>query len=237
LALQEKYNSLKEILKSLGRIVIAYSGGVDSTLLLKVAVDSLWAENVLACIATGPALAQSQYEQAIELAKKIGAAVEEVQADELGDSRYADNKADRCFHCKMHLYKLLTDLAKERGFDTVICGGNLDDRKDYRPGNRAAQVFGVRAPLAEATLTKQDIRRLSRQLDLPTADMPASPCLASRVSYGLEITAERLKQVEQAEEFLRKLGFVEFRVRHHDAIARVEVKAEDLPKLTAEPKS
>jgi uncharacterized protein len=233
--LQEKYNSLQQILKKLGKVVVAYSGGVDSTFLLKAAVDTLGAENVLACIAAGASLPQSQYSRAIKAAKNIGAKVQTVEPNELADVAYTANKADRCFHCKAHLYGILTDIAKEGGFKCVISGHNFDDNRDYRPGNRAAKSFSIRSPLAEAELTKEDIRQLSRQLDLPTADMPASPCLASRISYGLEVTEERLKQIEGAEEFLRMLGLVEFRVRHHDTIARIEVHPEDIEKITNEP--
>ncbi|MCK4753226.1 MAG: ATP-dependent sacrificial sulfur transferase LarE [Planctomycetes bacterium] len=235
MGLEEKYNSLKQILQGLGKVVVAYSGGVDSSFLLKAAVDTLGAENVLAYIATGPSLAESQYDRAIETAKFIGIELQAVEVDELTDVKYAANKADRCFHCKSHLFAVLIDVAKEKGFDHVVCGSNFDDKDDYRPGNRAAEVFGVRSPLSEAELTKEDIRQLSRQLDLPTADIPASPCLASRVSYGLEITQQRLKQIEDAEEFLRTLGLVEFRVRHHDQVARIEVAAEDIEKVTKEP--
>ncbi len=233
--LQDKLNSLKQILSQLGRVVVAYSGGVDSTFLLKAAVDTLGAENALACIAAGASLPQSQYDQAIEVAKNMGVKLQTVEANELADPAYSANKADRCFHCKSHLYAILNDIAKEQDFGCVICGCNFDDKDDFRPGNRAAKVFGVHCPLAEAKLTKEDIRRLSRQFALPTADIPASPCLASRISYGLEITQQRLKQVEEAEEFLRQLGLVEFRVRLHDVIARIEVHPEDIEKVTKEP--
>jgi len=233
--LKDKYNSLQKILKKLDKVIVAYSGGVDSTLLLKVAVETLGAEKVLACIAEGPSLPQSQYLQAVETAKNMGVKVRTVKPNELADAAYSANKADRCFHCKSHLYRILADIAGEQNFNCVICGCNFDDKDDFRPGNRAAEVFGVRCPLMEAQLTKEDIRQLSRQLGLPTADIPASPCLASRISYGLEITEQRLKQIEQAEDFLRKLGLVEFRVRHHDTIARIEVHPEDFEKISAEP--
>jgi uncharacterized protein len=180
-------------------------------------------------------LAKSQYEQAVECGKVIGARVEEVIVDEVEDEKYAANKADRCFHCKSHLYGLLVDIARDRGFENVVCGSNFDDKDDFRPGNRAASVFGVHCPLMEAELTKEDIRELSRGMELPTADVPASPCLASRIIYGLEVTEERLKQVEEAEDFLRTLGLVEFRVRHHETVARIEVHGEDIGKVTTEP--
>jgi len=233
--LQEKYNSLQEILKKLGKVVVAYSGGVDSTFLLKAAVDTLSTENVLACIGVSPSLAKSQYQQAMECAKVIEAKVKEVEIDELADSKYAANKADRCFHCKSHICKILLDITKEKGFGHVVFGTNYDDLDDFRPGNRAMKVFGIRCPLAEAELTKNDIRQLSRELGLPTADLPANPCLASRLAYGLEVTEDRLKQVDEAEEFLRQLGLVEFRVRHHDTLARIEVNPQDIDKVTTEP--
>jgi len=232
--LKSKYISLQKILKKLDKVVVAYSGGVDSTFLLKAAVETLGAENVQACIAQGPSLPQSQYETAVEIAKNMGVDIRSVKPDELADADYSANKADRCFHCKSHLYKILTAIAKEQNFDCVICGCNFDDKDDFRPGNRAAKVFDVGCPMMEAQLTKEDIRELSRQMGLPTADIPASPCLASRISYGLEITEQRLKQVEQAEEFMRGLGLVEFRVRHHDTVARIEVKAGDMDKVMKE---
>jgi len=235
MGVETKYNFLKQTLESLGKVAIAYSGGVDSTLLLKVAVDTLAAENVLACIGTGPSLAQSQYKQAIELTKTIGVEVQPVEPNELADVAYSANKADRCFHCKKHLYKTITRLVKQKGFEKVICGSNFDDKADYRPGNRAAKLFNVRAPLAEAELTKADIRRLSKKLNLPTAHLPASPCLASRLAYGLQITTDRLKQIEQGEDFLATLGFVEFRVRHHDTVARIEVPTKEIKKIITEP--
>ncbi|MBW8001002.1 MAG: ATP-dependent sacrificial sulfur transferase LarE [Planctomycetes bacterium] len=233
--LEQKYNSLRSSLEKFGKVIVAYSGGVDSTFLLKVCVDTLGAGNVLACIGISASLAKSQYAQAIECAKIIEANVQQVEIDELSDNAYLANKADRCFHCKSHLYSVLADIAKEKGFDFVLCGSNFDDKDDFRPGNRAASVFEVKCPLMDAELTKDDIRALSRELKLPTADVPASPCLASRISYGLEVTEERLSQIEQAEDYLRSLGFVEFRVRHHNEMARIEVLPGDLEKVTTEP--
>ena len=233
--LEEKYSLLDQILKKLGKVVVAYSGGVDSTFLLRAAVDALGGENVLACIGVSASLAQSQYKQAIECGKIIGACVEEVTVHEVSDGKYAANKADRCFHCKTHLYQILIDVAKERGFDAIVCGSNLADKDDFRPGNRAAKVFGVHCPLMDAGLTKADIRQLSREAGLPTADMSASQCLASRIPYGLKVTEHRLKQVEDAEDFLRSMGLVEFRVRHHGDIARIEIPPAAIGKVTAEP--
>ena len=235
MTLDEKYNLLREILKSLNKVIVAYSGGVDSTFLLKVAVDTLGKENVLACIGVSSSLAKSQYNRAIECVGLIGAKIQEVEVREIYDSDYSANNPDRCFHCKSYLYSVLKDIAEEKGINNVICGSNYDDREDFRPGNKAAELQGIRSPLMEVEMTKDNIREISRKLNLPTADVPASPCLASRVTYGLEITEHRLKQIEQAEDFLRSLGLSEFRLRHHDTIARIEVRPEELHIVTSEP--
>ena len=231
MTIDEKYKLLGENIKKLGKVLVAYSGGVDSTFLLKVCVDNLGGKNVLACISTGPLLPKSQLDNAIAMAKNMQVAVETVETNEISDAAFSANKADRCFHCKSSLFKLLNKIAKEKGCDTVLCGSNLDDYDDYRPGNKAVKLFNVRCPLAEAQLSKKEIRQLSRKLNLPTADIPASPCLASRISYGMEITEKKLKQIEQAEEFLKSLGFVEFRVRYHDQVARIEVHEKDIAKI------
>lgn len=233
--LQQKYNSLQKILKKLGKVVVAYSGGVDSTFLLKVAVDTLAAENVLACVSAGVVEPKHVLQRAKRIAKDLGVRLQTIDTDELKDPNFVANKADRCFHCKSHLCRQLLDIADKNGLKYVVFGTNADDLDDFRPGNRAMKIFGARSPLAEAALTKKDIRTLSRKLGLQTADVPASPCLASRISYGLEITEKRLKQIEEAEKFLREFGLVEFRVRHHDYLARIEVHPEDIGKVTNEP--
>jgi len=229
--IQDKYKLLQDSLRRLECVIVAYSGGVDSTFLLKATVDTLGTDKVLACIGVSPSLAQSQHDQAVKYAKLIGAQLREVSVDELEDENYSANRADRCFHCKTYLYRAIQAVGQKSGYTQVVCGSNYDDQDDYRPGNRAALKLGVHSPLMEAQLSKAEIRILSKEADLPTADLPASPCLASRMSYGLEITSKRLSQVEQAEDFLRSLGFREFRVRHHDTIARIEVLPQDLTRI------
>jgi uncharacterized protein len=233
--LEDKYKKLKKSLAELGKVLVAYSGGVDSTFLLKVAVDTLGIENVLACISAGVVEPMHVLQRAKKFAKNLGVRLEIIDTDELADPNFVANKADRCFHCKSHLCQTLLDMANQNGFKHVVFGTNRDDLDDFRPGNRAMKIFGIHSPLAEADLTKQDIRQLSKQMGLETADVPSSPCLASRIAYGLEISEERLKQIEQAEDFLRQLGLVEFRVRHHDTIARIEVHPEDIEKISTEP--
>ncbi|MCU0915556.1 MAG: ATP-dependent sacrificial sulfur transferase LarE [Planctomycetes bacterium] len=232
---KDKLQSLQGILRDLGQVVVAYSGGVDSTFLLKTAVDTLGADNVLACTSIGPAEPGNQYERARKAAESMGVEFMVVEAGEMEDPKFTANNPDRCFHCKSRLCHRLLDVAQERGFEHVVFGTNHDDLDDFRPGNQAIKTFGIRSPLAEAGLTKEEIRQLSRQAGLATADQPASPCLASRIPYGLEVTEKRLRQIDEAEAFLRSLGFVEFRVRHHDPIARIEVRSQDIARITAEP--
>lgn len=231
----EKYQVLIGRLKALGRLAVGFSGGVDSTFLLWAGAEALGPGNVLACIAVSPSLPDRQLCQARDLAASFGVRLIELEMDELADPAYRANKADRCFHCKRSHFGRILEVARENGIAHVACGTNLDDKDDYRPGSRAVSALGVLTPLMDAGLTKEDIRVLSRRAGLPTADQPATPCLASRVAYGAEITAEKLRQVETAEELLRGLGFPLFRVRHHGAIARIEVPSRDFARLMAEP--
>lgn len=228
---QEKYKTLQSDLCKLDRILVAFSGGVDSSFLLKAVRETVGKEKCLAALGVSPSLSKQQREQAHEVAQRVDAELLEVEVYELDDPNYAANQADRCFHCKTHLFKKLRSVGKERGFEHIVCGSNADDRSDYRPGQQAGENLGVLSPMMDAELTKQEIRQLSRDMDLPTADLPASPCLSSRLAYGLEVTVERLGQVEKAEALLRDLGFREFRVRHHDKVARIECHPEDLAKL------
>jgi len=233
--LNEKYETLKRHVSGYRNAMVAYSGGVDSVFLLKVAVDCLGSEAVLACLGLSESVAHSEYQGAREVADKIGAKMEIVSPNEMQNPNYLANPENRCFFCKTELYTVLADVARERHFEVIFNGTNADDLGDYRPGLQAADDFKVISPLADANLTKSEIRTLSKELDLQTWDKPAQPCLSSRVVYGLSITPKRLSQVERAEEFLREKGFKELRVRHHDKLARIEVPAEQLPDLIAEP--
>ena len=233
--LQEKYQRLNDLVSGYKEAIVAYSGGVDSVFLLQVTVERLGAANVLAVIGQSESLAQSEYEGALRIAEQIGAQVIVVQPREMDNTDYAANTANRCFYCKTELYCMLTQLAQERGYEVVLCGANADDQHDWRPGLQAAKEYKVESPLAEAGLTKDDIRQLSKQLGLSTWDKPAQPCLASRVAYGLEITPEKLRQIERGEEYLHSLGLRELRVRHHGNLVRIEVPQEDIGKLICEP--
>jgi len=216
--------ALQEHLHGLGRVVLGFSGGVDSTLLAVAATQALGPARFLAVIGRSPSLAQSQHQAALAVAARFAIPVRELETRELEDPRYAANPTTRCYFCKSELWSRLTVFAAARGFDTVIDGTLADDLTEHRPGLRAAREYGVRSPLAELGWRKIDVRRGARLLGVPSWDAPASPCLASRVRYGLEVTPERLRQVERAEAFLRVLGVEgDLRVRHLGGSARIEV--------------
>ena len=225
--IEQKAGRLKTILGSMERVVIAYSGGVDSTLLAKVAYDVL-GEDAVAVTADSKTYPSGELEEAIRIAKTIGIRHEIVESEELADPNFARNPVDRCYYCKRELISELQEIAERYGARHILLGANEDDRGDFRPGMRAAEEMGVRSPLQEAGMTKVEVRELSRRLGLPTWDKPQAACLSSRFPYGTRITAERLEVVDQAEHFLRELGFRQVRVRHHDEIARIEVPSEEM---------
>jgi len=221
--------ALEDVLRRCQSTVIGFSGGVDSSYLAKAALDALGAERVLAVTGRSPSYPTVQYEMAVTVARTIGLAHVEIETHELDDPDYAANTASRCYYCKTELYERLVALARERGFAVVLDGSNADDLDDYRPGLRAARELGVRSPLQEVGLTKMEIRSLSRSAGLPTWEIPASPCLASRISYGLPVTPERLRQIEEAETRLNALhSWRDLRVRHHGELGRLEVSTEDI---------
>jgi uncharacterized protein len=231
--LDQKLGRMREILTGLERVVVAFSGGVDSTLVLKAAVDCLGADHVIAATSHSDSLADSEFAESVALAERIGAEHVIVRTEEFSDPNYLSNPVNRCYFCKTALYEKLSALAKERGFKGIVNGTNADDLGDFRPGLKAADEFAVRAPAAEAGLTKAEIRELSKRFGLPTHDKPAAPCLSSRVQYGESITREKLARIERCEGYLRGLGVRECRVRSHDQLARIEVPASEIARLAA----
>ncbi|MFD2303611.1 ATP-dependent sacrificial sulfur transferase LarE [Roseibacillus ishigakijimensis] len=229
----EQRARLKSLIKGLDRVLVAYSGGIDSTLVLKLAHDYL-GENAAAAIAVSPSLAGHDLADARRVAQEIGCQLIELSSTETEDPRYQVNNPDRCYFCKTNVYDTLIDHAGEEGYRWILDGTNCDDLGDHRPGLRAAREHGVRSPLQECGLGKEAIRTYARELGLSNWDKPANACLSSRIPYGSTVTPEKLSQVEKAELILKTLGFVGHRVRHHDTIARLELSADQFNKAIAQ---
>ena len=233
--MREKVTLLEQSLREYAPLVVAYSGGVDSACLLAIAHRTL-GDRVLGVIADSPSLPRQALADALETARGFGANVEVVQTDEVNDPRYAANPLNRCYFCKAELFQRLDALARERGFAAIAYGENADDPAHLRPGSQAAAEFSIVAPLKQAGLTKADVRALSRELGLPTADAPAQPCLSSRIPHGTPVTAEALSLVERGEAFVRSLGFRVFRVRYlagDPPKARLQIAPDEMHGLSA----
>jgi len=234
MSLEEKTAKLHRVLQEMQGLVIGYSGGVDSTLLAKVAHDVL-GDRALAVIGDSESVLRSELKEAVDLAETIGVCLRVIRTCEVDNPDYARNPSERCFFCKGELFSQLVEIAKEEDLSCVADGANVDDAGDHRPGHRAAAEHGVRHPLQEAGFTKDDIRALARELGLPNWDKPAMACLASRFPYGTEISANKLTMVAAAEEGMKARGFRGFRVRHHEAgadfVARIELADEDFTRL------
>ena len=232
--LQTQRDALLAWIARLESCAVAFSGGVDSTVVAKAAQLAL-GDSAVAVTATSPSVAQGEVELAQRLARQIGIRHRVIHTEEFDNPRYVQNAPDRCYHCKTELYSQLVRLAPELGFRTLLNGANTDDCGDYRPGMKAAAEHGVFSPLIECGLNKQDVRRLAAHWELPVWDKPASPCLSSRVAYGEAVTPERLAMIDEAERFLRNRGLRELRVRYHGGdLARIEVPASEIARL-AEP--
>ncbi len=230
MTLDGKYRNLQQIVSQYRSVAIAFSGGVDSSLLLKVACDTLGTENVLALTAVSPIFSTYEIEQSTQLANQLGVQQQLIGSREMESKDFIENGVQRCFHCKHELFSQFLETISETN-TTLLEGSNLDDLDDYRPGHEAIRQLHISSPLLEAKLSKQEIRQLSRQLGLSTWNKPSVPCLATRFPYGSLITEDRLKQIEQCEEWLRQQGFSNFRVRNHQQLARIEIPPDEISRF------
>ena len=227
LTLDSKLQGLRELLGDMGAEIVASSGRVDSTFLAAAAFDVL-GERALAVTGISPSIAPAERDEAAELARRIGIAHRAIDTSEMDDPEYVANNPDRCFHCKDELFTKLSAIARREGYAWVVDGYNTDDLGDYRPGQQAARLHNVRSPLVEAGLGKAEIRRFSRERDLPTWDKPAMACLSSRIPYGTPVTVDALEKIGLAESYLRSIGLRQVRVRHHNDVARIETDSDGM---------
>src|SRR6266849_3551077 len=230
---ETRLNDARAIMRGLSSVLVAYSGGVDSSLLLKVALDEL-GERAVAVLASSPAYPESEQEQARELAQRLGARLVEVSTAEVELDAYRRNNPDRCFHCKEELFETLEPVQRDLGLDHIAYGATADDAGDHRPGHSSAVRRGIRFPLLEAGMGKAEIRAAARGLGLPNWNKPSFACLSSRIPHGTEVTVEALRQIEAAEAAIKALGFRQVRVRHHGDVARIEVEPAEIARLVSE---